>query len=55
MLKDSSRILLLIDYKVMDNLSVRFFLQQACSTLYMMHDAGNFGKISSANRQYEIQ
>ena len=28
---------------------------QACSTLYMMHDVGNFGKISSANRQHEFQ
>jgi hypothetical protein len=55
MVKNSSSILHLIDYKFMDSLSVRFSLQQACSTLYVMHDAGNFGKISSAYRQHEIQ
>jgi hypothetical protein len=39
----------------MDSFSVRFSLQHACSTFYVMHDAGNFGKISSTYRQHEIQ
>jgi hypothetical protein len=54
MVKNSSSILHLIDYKGIDNLSVWFSLQQACSTFYVMN-VGNFGKISSAYRQHEIQ